>query len=118
MELNRAARSSKPFLHQSSVVIARVVKKDMDERQQRIERLDRFQEPDRRDGVDSYDLDHPSLSGREVDRAVNIDPIAPARLFDRELLLFWRPAAGRPRRMGRMTRPRAQHALVLAQGIQ
>jgi hypothetical protein len=60
----------------------------MDERQQRIERLDRFQEPDRRHGVDSYDLDHPSLSGREVDRAVNIDPIAPARLFDRELLLL------------------------------
>jgi hypothetical protein len=38
----------------------------MPERQQRIERFDRFQEPDRRDGVDSYDLDHPSLSGREV----------------------------------------------------
>jgi hypothetical protein len=46
----------------------------------RIERLDRFQEPDRRDGFDSCDLDHPSLPGREVDRAVNIDPIAPARL--------------------------------------
>jgi hypothetical protein len=51
MQLDPAARSSKPFLHQSGVVIARVVKKDMDERQQRIERLDRFQEPDRRDGV-------------------------------------------------------------------
>jgi hypothetical protein len=59
----------------------------MDEHQQRIERLDRFQEPDRRDGVDGYDLDHPGLPGREVDRAVNIDPIATARLFDRELLL-------------------------------
>src|ERR1022692_390642 len=67
MQFDPAPRSSKPFLHQSGVVIARVVKKDMDERQQRIERLDRFQEPDRRDGVDGYDLDHPGLSGREVD---------------------------------------------------
>jgi hypothetical protein len=116
MQLDPAPRSSKPFLHQSGVVIASVVKKDMDERQQRIERLDRLQEPDRRDGVDS--LDHPSLSGREVDRAVNIDPIAPARLFDRELLLFRRPAAGRPRSMGRMYRVREQHGLVVAQGIQ
>src|SRR5450631_730968 len=76
MQIDPAPRSSKPFLHQSGVVIARVVKKDMDERQQRIERLDRFQQPDRRDGVDGYDLDHPGLSGREVDRAVNIDSIA------------------------------------------
>src|SRR5580658_7723588 len=101
-----------------SICKKRVVKKDMDEHQQRIERLDRFQEPDRRDGVDGYDLDHPGLSGREVDRAVNIDPIATARLFDRELLLFWCPAAGRPRRMGRMHRVREQHGLVVAQGIQ
>src|SRR6202158_4758055 len=117
MQLDPAPRSSKPFLHQSGVVIARVVKKDMDEHQQRIERLDRFQEPDRRDSVDGYDLDHPGLSGREVDRAVNIDPIPPARLFDRELLLFWWPAAGRPRRMGWMHPLRAQHGLVVTQGL-
>jgi hypothetical protein len=49
---------------------------------------------------------------------VIIAPIAPARLFDRELLLFWRPAAGRPRSMGRMYRVREQHGLVVAQGIQ
>ena len=66
-------------------MIARVVEKN-DERQHQIERGDRFQEPDRRDGVDGYDLDHPGLAGREIDRAVNIDPLAPARLFDRELL--------------------------------
>jgi hypothetical protein len=36
------------------VMIARVVKKDMDQRQQRIERLDRFQQPDRRDGVNEF----------------------------------------------------------------
>ena len=87
MQLDPAPGSRKPFLHQLGVMIARVVEKDMDERQHRIERRDRFQEPDRRDGVDGYDLDHPGLAGREIDRAVNIDPLAPARLFDRELLL-------------------------------
>ena len=35
MQLDPAPRSSKPFLYQSGVVIARVVKKDMDEREQR-----------------------------------------------------------------------------------
>ena len=43
MQLDPAPGSSKPFLHQPGVMIARVVKKDMDERQQRIERLNRFQ---------------------------------------------------------------------------
>jgi hypothetical protein len=33
-----APRSSKPFLHQFGVAIARVVKKDMDEHQQRLAR--------------------------------------------------------------------------------
>ena len=116
--LIRHPESRKPFLHQLGVMIARVVEKDMDERQHRIERRDRFQEPDRRDGVDGYDLDHPGLAGREIDRAVNIDPLAPARLFDRELLLARRPAAGRPRRMGRMHRVREQHGFVVGQGIQ
>jgi hypothetical protein len=48
----------------------------MDERQHRIQRCDRLQEPDPRGGVDGYDLDHPGLPGRKVDRAVNIDHIA------------------------------------------
>ena len=52
MQLDPAAGSSKPFLHELGVMIARVVEKDMDERQHRIKQLDRFQEPDRRDGVD------------------------------------------------------------------
>jgi hypothetical protein len=53
MQLDPAPGPGEPFLHQLGVMVARVVKKDMDERQQRIERLDRFQEPDRRDGVNS-----------------------------------------------------------------
>ena len=57
MQLDPSSGPGKPFLHQLGVMIARVVEKDMDERQHRIERRDRFQQPDRRDGVDSYDLD-------------------------------------------------------------
>ena len=89
MQLDPAPGSGKPFLHQLGVMIARVVKKDMDVRQHRKQRLDRFQESDCRVGVDGYDLDHPGLPARKVDRAVNIDPLAPARLFDSDLLLFW-----------------------------
>src|SRR3989304_7510820 len=100
MQFDPAPGSSKPFLDELGVMIARVFEKDMDERQRRIERFDRSQKIDRRGGVDGFDLDHPSLPGLEVDRAVNIDPLTPAGLFDRELLLLWRPAAGRPRRMG------------------
>ena len=118
MQLDPAPGPGEPFLHQSGVMIARVVEKDMDERQHRVERLDRFQEPDRRDSVDGYDLDHPGLAGRKIDRAVNIDPLAPACLFDSDLLLFGCLAAGRPRRMGRMYGVREQHGLVVAQGIQ
>ena len=100
------------------MMITRVVQENMDERQHRIERLDRLQQPDRRGGVDGQGLDHPGLPGLEVDRAVNIDALTPARLLDRELLLARRPAADRPRRMGRMHGVREQHGLVVAQGIQ
>src|ERR1019366_8266144 len=54
MQLDPAPGLGEPFLYQLGVMIARVVKKDMDQRQQRLERLDRFQQPDRRDGVDKF----------------------------------------------------------------
>jgi hypothetical protein len=44
MPLDLPPWSGKPFLHQLGVMIARVVKKDMDVRQHRKERLDRLQE--------------------------------------------------------------------------
>src|SRR5471030_3504486 len=91
MQLDPAARPGEPVLHQPGMMIARVVEKDMDEHEHRIERLDRFQQPDGRDGVDGYDLDHPGLAGREIDGAVNVDALTPARLLDRELLAARRP---------------------------
>src|SRR5450756_2045112 len=99
-------------------MITRVVQENMDERQHRIERLDRLQEPDSRGGVDVQGLDHPGLAGLQIDRAVNVDALTPARLFDRELVLARRPAAGGPRGMGRMYRVRKQHGFVVRQGIQ
>src|SRR5450759_436090 len=99
-------------------MIARVVEKDMDEGHQGRERLDRLQETDGRGGVDGQGLDHPSLAGLQIDRAVNVDALTPARLLDRELLLARRPAAGGPRCMGCMYRVRKQHGFVVRQGIQ
>ena len=91
---------------------------NMDERQHRIERLDRLQQPDRRGSVDGQGLDDPGLPGLQVDRAVNVDALTPARLLDRELLSARRPAADRSRRIGRMHGVRKERGLVVAQGIQ
>ena len=57
----------------------------MDERQQRIEPLNRLQQPDRRDGVDGFDLDHPGLPSLQIDGAMNVDALSPAGLLNGEL---------------------------------
>ena len=112
MQLDPAPRLRQPFPHDLGVMITRVVQKNMDQREQRIERFDRLQQLDRRNCVDGFDFDHPGLSGLEIDGAVNVDALTPARLLNRELVLFGRPAADRPRRMGRMHRVGEQHGLV------
>src|ERR1700730_6767699 len=58
------------------------------------------------------------VAGLQIDRAVNVDALTPARLFNRELLLARRPAAGGPRGMGWMHRVREHHRFVVRQGIQ
>jgi hypothetical protein len=95
MQLDPAPWPGKPFQHEPGMMIARVVEKNMDEHEHRIERLDRFQATDRRGGVDGQGLDHLGLAGLQIDRAVNVDALTPARLFNRELLLARRqqPAA-------------------------
>src|ERR1019366_7747974 len=118
VQFDASSRQGYPFLHELGVMITRVVQENMDERQHRIERLDRLQQPDRRGGVDSQGLDHPGLAGLQIDRAVNVDALTPARLLDREFLLARRPATGGPRGMGWMYRVREQHSFVVRQGIQ
>src|ERR1035437_1426157 len=115
--LNPIERLSQPFPHNPGVVIFRIVEKNMDERQHRIERLDRFEQPDRRGGVDGQRLNHPGLPGLQVDRAMDVDALASAGLLDRQVVLFGRPAADRLCGMGRMHSIREQHGLVVAQGI-
>src|SRR5450756_3112213 len=110
MQSDPAAWLSEPFAHELGMMIARVVEKDMDQHEHRIERLDRLQETDRRGGVDCQRLDHPGLAGLQIDRTVNVDALTPARLFDRELLLAWRPAARWPRGMGWMHCVNEQHS--------
>src|ERR1700731_1635777 len=87
MQLDPAPWPGEPFPHELGMMIERVVEKDMDEHEHRIERLDRFQETNRRGGVDGQGLDHLGLAGLQIDRAVNVDALTPARLFNRELLL-------------------------------
>jgi hypothetical protein len=72
MQLDPAPRPSELFLHRLGVMIARVLEKDMEERQ----------------GLDRWIVETASTVMtsiirlcRAVDRAVNIDPLAPARLF-------------------------------------
>src|SRR6516225_8653146 len=99
-------------------MVARIVEKDMDEHHQWIKCFDRFEQRDCRGGIDGLNVDHPGLPALEIDRAVNIDALAPARLFDRKFVLLGRPTADRPRRMGRMDRISEQYDLVIAQRIQ
>ena len=86
MQYDPAPGPRQPFPHELGMMIARVVEKDTDEREHGRERLDRLQETDGRDGIDGFDLDHPGLAGLQIDRAVNVDALTPARLLDRELL--------------------------------
>ncbi|MFZ3327981.1 MAG: transposase [Methylocella sp.] len=58
MQLDSAAGPGEPFPRELGMMIARVVEKDMDEHEHRIERLDRFQELYRRGSVNGQGLDH------------------------------------------------------------
>jgi len=100
MQLDPAPRPGEPFPHELGMMIARIVEKDMDEHEHRIERFYRFQETDRRGGIDGFDLDHLGLAGLQINRAVNVDALPPARLLDRELLLARRPGRRRAARHG------------------
>jgi hypothetical protein len=73
--------------------------------------------PDRRPhGFQCRDADR-WIEPLKVNCAMNVDALTPARLLDHELVLFWRPTADWPRRMGQMHGIGEQHGLVVAQGI-
>jgi hypothetical protein len=63
-----------------SQIFLGVIQENMDECQHRIERLNRFQQPRRRGGVDGQGFGHPGLPSLQVDRAMDVDALASARL--------------------------------------
>src|ERR1700761_2026628 len=117
MQLDPAPGPGQPFLHELGVVIARVVQEYVDADHEGIQRFQRFEQPDRRLRVDRFGFDQAGLAALQIDRAVDVDALAPARLLDRELLFLGRPAAHGPRRMGRMHRVHEHRDLVVAHGI-
>ena len=72
VQLDPAARLCQPFLHEYSMVIARVVEKDMDVRHRRILRFDRLQQPDCSCGIDGFHVDHGGFASLQINRAMNI----------------------------------------------
>src|SRR3974390_2290324 len=118
VQLDAPSRLRQPLLHEMSVVIARIVEKHVDHSEQGIHRFDRFKQPDRRRRIDGFNVDHRSLAGLKVDRAVNVEALAPARLLDGEIFLGRRPAADRTRRVRWMHRVHEQHGLVGTKRIQ
>src|SRR5450759_5368740 len=81
-------------------MITRVVQENMDERQHRIERLDRLQQPDRRGGVDSQGLDHPGLAGLQIDRTVNVDALTHRKLLQSKAIAIDNDLRGTLRNFG------------------
>jgi hypothetical protein len=118
VQLDAAAWLGQPLLHQFGVMILRIVEKDVDHRQQRIRCFERFQQTDRRSGVDGFGLDHARLSGFQINRAVNIEPFAAAGLLDRQLVVLGCPAADGAGSVGRMHRVPEQRGLVRSKRIQ
>ena len=88
MQPDPAAWLGEPILHKLGMMVARVVQINMDHRQQRIQRFERFQKPDRRGGVDGFSLDHAGMPGIQVNSAVNVDALPSAGLFNRQSVFF------------------------------
>jgi hypothetical protein len=118
MQPDPAARLGQPILHKPGVMIARVVQKNVDDRQYWIQCFERFQQPDRRGGIDGFGLDHAGFSGLQVKSAVNVDTLPPAGLLNRQIFFLGRPAANGPRRVRWMYSIQKQHRLVRAKRVQ
>jgi hypothetical protein len=82
--LDPAPWSRQPSLHQLGVVVAGIVQKQMDQPLARIHRLDRPHQHDRADRIHCHRLDHQGFAGLEINRAVDVQALAAAGLFDRD----------------------------------
>jgi group II intron reverse transcriptase/maturase len=100
--LDPAAGHRQPSLHQFRVMVAGIIKEDVDEPHARIHRLDRRQQHDRAESVHRQHIFHNGLAGFEVDRAMDVQTVSSAALFDRNGNVFRSPAPNGPHRVGRM----------------
>ena len=66
VQADSSAGLREPLLNENGVVIARIVKEDVDQDPRRVSAFDCFQELDRRGRIDGFHLDHRGLAGFEV----------------------------------------------------
>ncbi len=102
MQLDPAPRPSQPSLHELGVVVAGIVHKDVDQAQTWIHRLNRRQQHDRAHGIHRQHILHDGLASLELDRAMDVQPVPAAALFNCDGNVLRPPAANRPHRVGRM----------------
>src|SRR5215468_3312007 len=95
MQLDAAPGLGQPPLYELGVMISSVVQEYMDQPLTRIHRLDRHQQHDRAEGIHRHHLQHPGVAGLQIDRAVDVQPIPPAGLRDRDRHRLRRPTAYR-----------------------
>src|SRR5208337_3499801 len=111
MQPDPATRPRQPSLDERRVMVAGIVQEDVELPLIRKHRLDRHQQHDRACGVRRQHVLHDGLAGLEVDRAVDVQSVPAAALLHRDGAVFWRPAANRPHRPGRMHRVREDEPL-------
>ena len=95
-----------------------VVQKHMNPSLERIHNLDGHQERNRSHGIDRQRLDHACVSGFQINRAVDIQAIAPTGLLDRDFGSLLCPTTRWPHRVRRMHGIRKHNGFVVGQIVQ
>src|SRR5271165_669029 len=113
MQPDPAFRPRQPRLDELRVMVAGIVQEDVELPLIRKHRLDRHQQHDRACSVHRQHVLHDGLAGLEVDRAVDVQSVPAASLLHRDGDVFWRPAANRPHRAGRMHRVREDDSFIV-----
>src|SRR5271157_5047504 len=91
MQDDAPARLLQPVLDGSGMMVAGVIEEDVDAAHRRIGPLQRGEQVDGALRVDGLDFLDAGLSGLQVDRAVQVQPLAPGRHIDRATLATWQP---------------------------
>src|SRR6266446_5275249 len=99
-----ASRLPQPLTHQNRVVVGGVVKKDVDPFLSRIGGFDGDQQCDQAHRVNLRGLQHLRLPGLQIDRAMDVQALAPGGLLDPNGHVLRRPTSCRPRLMRGMYR--------------